>query len=1018
MKRTGGFAVVLAMLACTIASAQKVREFTAFCDSLHTLLKERTTVDVDPVLKNIAKQGNALNFYFSTSFGDYPWRSGDVTWLKDEMKKILPDNYKSCTIGEVYVVRNSLDKYIMPKVSNSGKPEPSRFRTKDPRPVHPFIEEVGGQTFRMGLSGRNIALWQSHGRYYDEETRRWRWQRAPLFQTVEDLYTQSYVLPFLIPMLENAGAYVMTPRERDIQTNEIIADNDPAFKEGRGAGVRLEGKYSETGEWSMAGTGFADTKAAYSGVENPFLTGTARKAACRGGDAQARWIPDIPEKGEYSVYISYKTLPHSTSCAHYTVRHLGGNTEFIVNQKMGGGTWVYLGTFLFDKGGDGWVTLDNSVPEGRSAAANAVVTADAVRFGGGMGKIARGQADSTLASCTVSGLPSSTEGAIYWMQWAGADSSILKLHDTDYVSDYADRGAWVGWMSGGSRTNPKEKGLKIPIDLSFAFHTDAGLRQCDSIVGTLSVYTLKCDGSELLPNGENRLQGRMFADFVQTQIVEDLRVLSNPEWNRRGLWDRSYSESRTTTVPGMLLELLSHQNFNDMKYGLDPEFRFNVSRAIYKGMLKYLSSRYGCGYAVQPLPVNSFATKFRTGPSPGQSGRISLSWKVTEDPLEPTAVPTGYILYTRVDDGAFDSGEVLQGFKTSGDEVSVDLSIPAGHIYSYRVVAYNDGGKSFPSETLSIGVPKAGSWSTVAIVNNFTRVGPPSWFDTPGYGGFRNEVDGGVPYMREINFIGKQYENRKEITWKDDDSPGFGGSYTDQAGETYPGNTFDFTSIHGKAILAAGHAFHSVSSSAFISDESLSKGDWAMDMICGKQVTTLAGCRGKTPAKFTVFSSEMQEAIKRYTAAGGNVLLSGANIGTDIWDQIYPYEPDEEFRKNSIEFAENVLGFRWMTNFATNGTSVWPMKNAALDMTGSIGRMGFHRYRNKVIYNVETPDGIVPASDKSQTFLRYTDTNISAAVCFEAEHYKTACIGLPIEVLEKQSDINALIERILKYFEK
>ena len=34
----------------------------------------------------------------------------------------------------------------------------------------------------------------------------------------------------------------------------------------------------------------------------------------------------------------------------------------------------------------------------------------------------------------------------------------------------------------------------------------------------------------------------------------------------------------------MLLELLSHQNFADMRYGSDPRFKFLVSRAIYKGI--------------------------------------------------------------------------------------------------------------------------------------------------------------------------------------------------------------------------------------------------------------------------------------------------------------------------------------------------------------------------------------------------------------------------------------------------
>ena len=97
-------------------------------------------------------------------------------------------------------------------------------------------------------------------------------------------------------------------------------------------------------------------------------------------------------------------------------------------------------------------------------------------------------------------MPSFTEGAFYWMQWAGADSTILNRYADDYTSDYGDRGAWVGWMTGGSRTNPKAEGLNIPIDLAFAFHTDAGTTPDDSIVGTLSIYTLLNDGSDKFAN--------------------------------------------------------------------------------------------------------------------------------------------------------------------------------------------------------------------------------------------------------------------------------------------------------------------------------------------------------------------------------------------------------------------------------------------------------------------------------------------------------------------------------------
>ena len=69
-------------------------------------------------------------------------------------------------------------------------------------------------------------MWQSHGFYYEPKLTRWEWQRARIFQTVEDLYTQSYVLPFLVPMLENAGANVLIPRERDSQIAEVVVDND------------------------------------------------------------------------------------------------------------------------------------------------------------------------------------------------------------------------------------------------------------------------------------------------------------------------------------------------------------------------------------------------------------------------------------------------------------------------------------------------------------------------------------------------------------------------------------------------------------------------------------------------------------------------------------------------------------------------------------------------------------------------------------------------------------------------
>ncbi|MCF0145744.1 MAG: xanthan lyase, partial [Eubacterium sp.] len=212
----------------------------------------------------------------------------------------------------------------------------------------------------------------------------------------------------------------MSPRETDLQRNEVVADNDKAFDSPRGQGLRLEGSYRESGVWKTAGVGFADAKEAYTKLDNPFEMGTARMADCvssrqNWSRAEARWTAEIPERGSYAVYISYKSLPNSSEDAHYTVHHLAGTTEFLVNQKIGGGTWIYLGTFEFSPDCEAYVSLDNILPEGRSLVNDCVVTADAVRFGGGMGKVARGQDDEPIEEWNISGMPAFTEGAVYNM---------------------------------------------------------------------------------------------------------------------------------------------------------------------------------------------------------------------------------------------------------------------------------------------------------------------------------------------------------------------------------------------------------------------------------------------------------------------------------------------------------------------------------------------------------------------------------------------------------------------------
>ena len=407
----------------------------------------------------------------------------------------------------------------------------------------------------------------------------------------------------------------------------------------------------------------------------------------------------------------------------------------------------------------------------------------------------------------------------------------------------------------------------------------------------------------------------------------------------------------------------------------------------------------------------------------GGSPHAMLSWKETADTLEPTAAAKRYFLYTKLDDGAFDTGKEIKDLRVSKGRIITEVPIIPGHIYSFRIAAANSGGISFPSETLSIGLPegyakgngRSAKDSAVLIVNNFDRVSCPAWFDTPQYAGFDNTLDSGVPYMKEFTYVGEMYQFRRSMPWTDDDNPGFGASFTDRAGSIIAGNTFNYPYIHGKAVMKAGYPFFSAGSDAFVSDSTLRESAWCADIICGKQVRTVSG-RGAYPERFAVFPEGLRNAVEDFTAAGGNILISGANIGTDVWSSIYPVQRDSTERENEIRFAEKVLGFKWITGHAGNSGKVIPVYNSENFLFGKLDTLTYNNVYDNRLYRVENPDGLAPSCGKARTILRYSDTRISAGTCYEAGNYRTVCIGFPVEVILEEDAMLSVFDSSFKFF--
>ncbi len=320
-----------------------------------------------------------VNIYFPVSLSYQPFRESNRLLLTESLKKSLGRKFRKF---EILVYTDSFTtEQLIPNFFRVNLPVDS-LRIPAHRIDKPqLIRKINGFQPEKGLNNRSIALWHSHGYYFDMPLDRWEWQRARLFGTVEDISVMGYVLPYLTPMLEKSGATVFLPRERDTQVNEVIVDNDKSS-----GSSEFVLQLNESADKLSEGFLLADTL--FPGI-NPFKCGTSMRIL----NDSAIYIPDIPAKGEYAVYISYPCRADNSKAAKYTVAHSGGKTAFLIDQTIGGETWIYLGTFMFNAGKDvrnGSVTVTSTD--------NGYLALDAIKFGGGMGNVARRPSSGFIAN--------------------------------------------------------------------------------------------------------------------------------------------------------------------------------------------------------------------------------------------------------------------------------------------------------------------------------------------------------------------------------------------------------------------------------------------------------------------------------------------------------------------------------------------------------------------------------------------------------------------------------------------
>ena len=143
----------------------------------------------------------------------------------------------------------------------------------------------------------------------------WETQRGINHDIVEDFVNAEAINQYLLEFLDNAGAKVFTLRERDMNTNMVIVDEQDSVNH------PSNGTYEEQGDTTLfsnsSANGFRNFQSPYNATNDPFRDngGSDRILTTNKTEtARAVWKPVIPEDGYYHA-VSYTHLTLPTICS-------------------------------------------------------------------------------------------------------------------------------------------------------------------------------------------------------------------------------------------------------------------------------------------------------------------------------------------------------------------------------------------------------------------------------------------------------------------------------------------------------------------------------------------------------------------------------------------------------------------------------------------------------------------------------------------------------------------------------
>ncbi len=390
------------------------------------------------------------------------------------------------------------------------------------------------------------------------------------------------------------------------------------------------------------------------------------------------------------------------------------------------------------------------------------------------------------------------------------------------------------------------------------------------------------------------------ADILGKQINQDMQALN-------GVFEYNWTTGTTSTFTGQfgeinlgtnaemdatIIEVAFHDNVSDAAIMRDPAGRDQIARSTLQGTVQYFSL-YGSP-AVANTNLPSAPTNVRVVSN--ASGAVTLNWAA--GPSSPASVygnpATGYKVYASVDGYGFDGGRIVSGVGTTTLTIT---GLDPNKTYYFKVAATNAGGESTATEVVAA-LPSGGA-KQVLIVNGFDR------------------------YDRTQNF---RYP--------------YLGQQTDRVWPRY-NNSFDYVVQYATAIQTSKPGVHVASTS----NEAVISG--AVNLNDYNTVIWISGTESTADSSFNVTE---QAKITSFINAGGNVFLSGSEIGWDLDQQ-----------NNGRTFYESTLKANYVSDDAGTYTAVAAAGGIFAGMSSFVFSNGnaFSQLDGQ-LYDVAYPDVIAP----------------------------------------------------------